>query len=165
MTPKNRHLSIQSTPFHFNSVSVIQIYQKELQWKETRRRVKLRSMQIFKKMWSSSISPPKPAFFSRGPTTHLQTYPPDMNSIIEIIDDFLSTFLHGAKEFINPVSSSSRPWGSKMWAIGWRKSQEFLQSFGWQNNWSLIPQDGLRSLQKEKQMLMEKFNIPSFDSL
>ncbi|KAA1108332.1 hypothetical protein PGT21_008436 [Puccinia graminis f. sp. tritici] len=44
--------------------------------------------------------------------------------------NFISTFLHQSKEFINPVSSSTRSWGGKMWGIGWRKSQDFMQIFG-----------------------------------
>jgi hypothetical protein len=41
--------------------------------------------------------------------------------------NFLSQFLHGSKKFINPVKYSSCSWGGKMWAIGWCKSQDFLQ--------------------------------------
>ncbi|PLW20002.1 hypothetical protein PCANC_10208, partial [Puccinia coronata f. sp. avenae] len=36
--------------------------------------------------------------------------------------NFISTFLHQSKRFINPVSSASRAWGGLMYAIGWRKS-------------------------------------------
>ncbi|KAA1092549.1 hypothetical protein PGT21_014644 [Puccinia graminis f. sp. tritici] len=79
--------------------------------------------------------------------------PSDHDSIIAIIEftpwdkltdaekedlDFLSTFLHKSKEFINPVSSSSRSWGGKMWAIGWRKSQDFLQMPDWQDPWRAL---------------------------
>jgi hypothetical protein len=39
--------------------------------------------------------------------------------------NFLSQFLHGSKKIINPVKYSSCSWGGKMWAIGWRKSQDF----------------------------------------
>ncbi|KNZ63714.1 hypothetical protein VP01_110g3, partial [Puccinia sorghi] len=44
--------------------------------------------------------------------------------------NFLSTFLHNSKQFINPVSSCSRVWGGLMWAIGWRKSYNKDQIFG-----------------------------------
>ncbi|KAA1086693.1 hypothetical protein PGT21_008653 [Puccinia graminis f. sp. tritici] len=44
--------------------------------------------------------------------------------------NFISTFLHQSKEFVNPVGSSTRSWGGKMWGIGWRKSQDFMQKFG-----------------------------------
>ncbi|KNZ53602.1 hypothetical protein VP01_3190g3, partial [Puccinia sorghi] len=61
------------------------------------------------------------------------TDPKDRKSIIAVIEftpweqltekdkddlNFLSTFLHGSKEFVNPVASSRRSWGGKMWAIG-----------------------------------------------
>ena len=71
--------------------------------------------------------------------------PEDKESVIAIIEftpwdkltekdkddlNFLSTFLHQSKQFINPVAASNRSWVGKMWAIGWQKSQEFMQIVG-----------------------------------
>ncbi|PLW54507.1 hypothetical protein PCANC_05642 [Puccinia coronata f. sp. avenae] len=44
--------------------------------------------------------------------------------------NFISTFLHQSKRFINPVSSASRAWGGLMYAIGWRKSCDKDQIVG-----------------------------------
>jgi hypothetical protein len=44
--------------------------------------------------------------------------------------NFLSTFLHQSKEFINAVGSTHCSWGGKRWAIGWPKSQDFKQIIG-----------------------------------
>ena len=142
-------------------------------------------------------------FFLLNTAQCVITDPLDRKSIIAIIEftpwdqltdkdkedlNFLSTFLHGAKEFINPVSASSRSWGGKMWAIGWRKSQDFMQIVG-----RYIKKLAVKKLKKydehftksyrageiighyfremasipfkKNQTLMEKFNIPSFDSL
>ncbi|KAA1070175.1 hypothetical protein PGT21_002105 [Puccinia graminis f. sp. tritici] len=102
--------------------------------------------------------------------------------------NFISTFLHQSKEFINPVGSSTRSWGGKMWGIGWRKSQDFMQIFGryikafppskmekfdklFQQSKHLgeILGNYYRSLSscafEHSHALLEHFNLPSFDSL
>lgn len=131
------------------------------------------------------------------------TDPKDRKSIIAVIEftpweqltekdkddlNFLSTFLHGSKEFVNPVASSRRSWGGKMWAIGWRKAQEFLQIVGryikkfeadqrkkYDKHFQQSGRAGevighyfeeMASVPfKRNQSLMKKFNIPSFASL
>ncbi|KAA1065179.1 hypothetical protein PGT21_030707 [Puccinia graminis f. sp. tritici] len=102
--------------------------------------------------------------------------------------EFVSTFLHQTKEFVNPVSSSTRSWGGKMWGIGWRKSQDFLQIFGRyikqfppnkMEKYDTLFQKSKRVGEilgeyyknlasgafKNNQDLMKLFNLPSFDSL
>ncbi|KAA1129709.1 hypothetical protein PGTUg99_034898 [Puccinia graminis f. sp. tritici] len=36
--------------------------------------------------------------------------------------NYVTQFLHSAKQFVNAVGLESRAWGGKMFAIGWRKS-------------------------------------------
>ncbi|KAH9448081.1 hypothetical protein Pst134EB_022068 [Puccinia striiformis f. sp. tritici] len=129
--------------------------------------------------------------------------PLDKNSIIAVIEftrwdklsdkdkkdlEFVSTFLHGSKRFINSVSSSNQSWGGKMWAIGWQKSQDFLQIVGRyikQFNASQKTKYDIHFSQSSRagriigkyfkelssvafnnnRATMEKFNIPSFDHL
>ncbi|KNF01992.1 hypothetical protein PSTG_04816 [Puccinia striiformis f. sp. tritici PST-78] len=102
--------------------------------------------------------------------------------------NFLSTFLHNSKKFINPVSSSKRTWGGRMWAIGWRKSQDFMQIVGrYIKNFTPAKMDAYHDHFKKSaragriigkyfkelgsvpflknQTLMKKYNLPSFDSL
>ncbi|POV98613.1 hypothetical protein PSHT_13928 [Puccinia striiformis] len=44
--------------------------------------------------------------------------------------NFLSSFLHSAKKYVNPVSSPARSWGGRMWALGWRKAMVTAQLIG-----------------------------------
>ncbi|PLW06108.1 hypothetical protein PCANC_26095 [Puccinia coronata f. sp. avenae] len=43
--------------------------------------------------------------------------------------NFVTTFLHQSKKYVNPVGPA-RAWGGKMWAIGWRKSMKALKLLG-----------------------------------
>ncbi|KAI7934564.1 hypothetical protein MJO28_016881 [Puccinia striiformis f. sp. tritici] len=43
--------------------------------------------------------------------------------------EFVTTFLHQSKKFVNPVGRS-RGWGGKMWAVGWRKCMKALEIIG-----------------------------------
>ncbi|KAA1089984.1 hypothetical protein PGTUg99_032481 [Puccinia graminis f. sp. tritici] len=43
--------------------------------------------------------------------------------------NFVTTFLHQSKKFVNPTGPS-RTWGGRMWGIGWRKCMKALELFG-----------------------------------
>lgn len=50
----------------------------------------------------------------------------------EEFDDLgtVSKFLHRCKDFVNQVSSDTRSWGGKMWAVGWRKCMDAFKLAG-----------------------------------
>ncbi|KNF03600.1 hypothetical protein PSTG_03123 [Puccinia striiformis f. sp. tritici PST-78] len=43
--------------------------------------------------------------------------------------NFVTTFLHQSKKFVNVVAPS-RTWGGRMWAVGWRKCMKACELFG-----------------------------------
>ncbi|KAA1069152.1 hypothetical protein PGT21_014284 [Puccinia graminis f. sp. tritici] len=48
--------------------------------------------------------------------------------------NYVTRFLHSAKQFVNAVGSESRSWGGKMFAIGWRKAMVGFQLIGLYRN-------------------------------
>ncbi|KAA1100584.1 hypothetical protein PGTUg99_025303 [Puccinia graminis f. sp. tritici] len=48
--------------------------------------------------------------------------------------NYVTQFLHSAKQFVNAVGSESRSWGGKMFAIGWRKAMVGFQLIGLYRN-------------------------------
>ncbi|KAH9444080.1 hypothetical protein Pst134EB_026465 [Puccinia striiformis f. sp. tritici] len=43
--------------------------------------------------------------------------------------NFVTTFLHQSKKFVNVVAPS-RTWGGRMWAVGWQKCMKACELFG-----------------------------------
>ncbi|KAA1125164.1 hypothetical protein PGTUg99_007052 [Puccinia graminis f. sp. tritici] len=48
--------------------------------------------------------------------------------------NYVTRFLHSAKQFVNAVGSELRSWGGKMFAIGWRKAMVGFQLIGLYRN-------------------------------
>ena len=66
--------------------------------------------------------------------------------------NFVTTFLHCLKKFVNPVGPS-RSWGGKMWAIGWQKLMNPLELFG-----RYVKKSSIRSSPQEYAVLNLKAN-------
>ncbi|EFP77747.2 uncharacterized protein PGTG_03703 [Puccinia graminis f. sp. tritici CRL 75-36-700-3] len=77
--------------------------------------------------------------------------------------NFVTTFLHQSKKFVNPTGPS-HTWGGRMWGIGWRKCMKALKLFGRYIKLRVARQSHTEYFALSNQDLMETNGIPSFAS-